>query len=124
MRKQNEHFSAEKLAETIIFGILEKKGLQISKIDFSGMDNSISNYFIICHGNSSSQVDAIADSVQEQVYKQLGEKPTYTEGKENKEWILIDYVDVVVHIFQEPTRRFYNIEKLWADAKIETIENS
>jgi len=87
------------------------------------MPNSISKYFIICHGTSTSQVDAIADSVAEQVYKQLGEKPVFTEGKENKEWILVDFIDVVVHIFQESTRRFYNIEGLWADAKIDTIQN-
>ncbi|MCD6091277.1 MAG: ribosome silencing factor [Bacteroidales bacterium] len=123
MRKNTEAVSAEKLAETIIFGILEKKGLEITKIDFSKMPNSISKYFIICHGTSTSQVDAIADSVAEQVYKQLGEKPVFTEGKENKEWILVDFIDVVVHIFQESTRRFYNIEGLWADAKIDTIQN-
>jgi len=122
MRKHKDPISSEKLAETVIFGILEKKGQEITKIDFSEMPNSVSNYFVICHGGSTSQVDAIADSVEEQVFKQLGEKPTYTEGKQNKEWILIDFVDVVVHIFLEPTRRFYNIEGLWADAKTETIQ--
>lgn len=123
MRKNTEDFTAEKLVETIIFGILEKKGLEITKIDFSKMQNSISKYFIVCHGTSTSHIDAIADSVEEQVFKQLGDKATYTEGKENKEWILVDFIDVVVHIFQEPTRRFYNIEGLWADAKIDTIKN-
>ena len=123
MRKKTDPISAEKLAEIVIFGILEKKGLEITKIDFSKLPNSISKYFIICHGSSNSQVDAIADSVQEQAFKQLGEKPAYIEGKENKEWVLVDFVDVVVHIFQEPIRRFYDIEGLWADAKIETIKN-
>lgn len=123
MRKKTEDVSAEKLAETIIFGILEKKGLEITKIDFSEMPNAISKYFIVCHGNSSSQVDAIADSVEEQAFKQLREKPAFVEGKENKEWILVDFIDVVVHVFQESTRRFYNIEGLWADAKIQTIQN-
>ena len=122
MRKHKDPISSEKLAETVIFGILEKKGMEITKIDFSELSNSISKYFIVCHGGSTSQVDAIADSVAEQAFKQLGEKPVFTEGKENKEWILIDFVDVVVHIFQESTRRFYNIEGLWADAKIETIQ--
>lgn len=124
MRKHKDPISSEKLAETVIFGILEKKGMEITKIDFSEMSNSISKYFIICHGSSTSQVDAIADSVAEQAFKQLGEKPVHTEGRENKEWILIDFVDVVVHVFQEPTRRFYNIEGLWADAKIETIQTT
>ncbi len=123
MRNKTDEVSAEKLAETIIFGILEKKGLEITKIDFSEMPNAISKYFIVCHGNSSSQVDAIADSIAEQAYKQLGEKPAFTEGRENKEWILVDFIDVVVHVFQESTRRFYNIEGLWADAKIQTIQN-
>ena len=122
MRKHKDPISSEKLAETVIFGILEKKGMEITKIDFSEMSNSISKYFIVCHGGSTSQVDAIADSVAEQAFKQLGEKPVLTEGRENKEWILIDFVDVVVHVFQESTRRFYNIEGLWADAKIETIQ--
>lgn len=123
MRKKTEDVSAEKLAETIIFGILEKKGLEITKIDFSEMPNAISKYFIVCHGNSSSQVHAIADSIEEQAFKQLREKPAFVEGKENKEWILVDFIDVVVHVFQESTRRFYNIEGLWADAKIQTIQN-
>ncbi len=123
MRNKTDEVSAEKLAETIIFGILEKKGLEITKIDFSEMPNAISKYFSVCHGNSSSQVDAIADSIAEQAYKQLGEKPAFTEGRENKEWILVDFIDVVVHVFQESTRRFYNIEGLWADAKIQTIQN-
>jgi ribosome-associated protein len=122
MRKQTNPISTEKLVETIIFGILEKKGLEITKIDFSKMQSSICKYFVICHGTSNSHIDAIAYSIEEQTHKQLGEKPIFTEGKENKEWILIDYFDVVVHVFQEPTRRFYNIEKLWADAKIETIK--
>ncbi len=123
MRKNSEPFTTEKLVETVIFGILEKKGLEITKIDFSGMSNSICKYFIVCHGTSNSHIDAIAYSIEEQVFKQLGDKATYTEGKENKEWILIDFIDVVVHVFQEPTRRFYNIEGLWADAKINTIQN-
>jgi len=122
MRKQSEQISAEKLVETAIFGILEKKGLEITKIDFSDMPNAVSKYFIICHGTSNAHVDAIADSVEEQVFKQLGEKPAFVEGKENKEWILVDFIDVIVHVFQEPIRRFYNIEGLWADAKITSIE--
>lgn len=123
MIKKTEHTSSEKLAETVIFGILEKKGLEIVKIDFLKIPNAICKYFIVCHGSSTSQVSAIADSIEEQAFKQLGEKPAFAEGRENKEWILIDFVDVVVHVFQESTRRFYNIEGLWADAKIETIKN-
>lgn len=123
MRKRKDDSEAEKLLETIVFGILEKKGLEITTIDFSEFPNAISKYFVICHGTSNAHVDAIAYSVEEQAYKQLGEKPAFIEGKENKEWILVDFIDVVVHVFQEPTRRFYNIEKLWADAKIKTFKN-
>jgi len=123
MRRKKDDPSTEKLLETIIFGILEKKGLEITTIDFSELPNSICKYFVICHGTSNSHTDAIAYSIEEQAHKQLGEKPAFTEGKENKEWILVDFIDVVVHVFQEPIRRFYNIEKLWADAKIKTIKN-
>lgn len=123
MRKKHDIASAEKLVETVIFGILEKKGLEVTTIDFSKLPNAISKYFVVCHGTSGTHAEALADSVEEQVFKQLGEKPAFTEGKENKEWILIDFIDVIVHVFQEPTRRFYNIEKLWADAKISTINN-
>ena len=83
----------------------------------------MSNYFIICHGNTKIQVEAIAEAIEENVRQKIADKPWHKEGLENAEWILLDYVDVVVHIFQESTRSFYNLEKLWADAVIKEYES-
>ena len=109
------------LAETIVKGILEKKGKNILCLNLTGIGSSVCNYFIICEADSTTQVNAIADSVEETVKKELGENPYHAEGYENAEWILIDYVDVVVHIFQPDIRSFYNLEALWADAEVEEL---
>jgi ribosome-associated protein len=114
---------SEKLARSIIHGIQEKKGKGIISLNLTNLDNSVSNYFVICHGNTKIQVEAIAGAVEEIVKKKLGDKPWHKEGFENAEWILLDYVDVVVHIFQESTRTFYNLEKLWADAEIKEYKS-
>ena len=118
--KQN---NSEKLTQSIIQGIQEKKGYGIVRMNLSNLANSVSNYFVICHGNTKVQVEAIADAVEENVRKKIGDKPWHKEGFENAEWILLDYVDVVVHIFQENTRTFYSLEKLWADAEIKEYDN-
>lgn len=110
------------LAEAVIDGILEKKGKDIISLDLSNVKNSVCNFFVICHGTSRTHVEAIADSIEDQVRTKLKEKPWHREGIENAEWILLDYVDVVAHIFQEKTREFYHLEKLWADAEIKKIE--
>lgn len=110
--------NSEKLTLSIIHGIQEKKGKGIISLNLTNLNNSVSNYFVICHGNTKIQVEAIAGAVEEIVKKKLGDKPWHKEGFENAEWILLDYVDVVVHIFTKETRAFYNIEKLWADAEI------
>lgn len=114
---------SEKLTRSIIHGIQEKKGKGIISLNMTNLDNSVSNYFVICHGNTKIQVEAIAGAVEEIVKKKLGDKPWHKEGFENAEWILLDYVDVVVHIFQESTRTFYNLEKLWADAEIKEYKS-
>jgi len=114
---------SEKLALSIIHGIQEKKGKGIISLNMTNLNNSVSNYFVVCHGNTKIQVEAIADAVEEIVRKKLGDKPWHKEGFENAEWILLDYVDVVVHIFQESTRTFYNLEKLWADAEIKEYKS-
>lgn len=116
-----EH-NKEAVIQNIIEGILEKKGHEIVDINLSALENSICDNFIICHGTSGRQVDAIAQSVEKTVKENTGEKPWHKEGYQNAEWILLDYIDVVVHIFNEQTRKFYNLEGLWADAKIKTIE--
>ena len=115
VKKNNE---AAKLLEKVVEGILKTKGLKVISLDLTKLPNAVSNYFVICHGTSKVQVEAIADSVLEETLKADGSKPWHKEGFENAEWILLDYVNVVVHIFMEETRAFYNIEKLWADAGI------
>lgn len=121
-RKQSE--TSGMLADVIVKGMQEKLGLDIVKLNLSGIPNSITDYFVICHGASRSQVDAIADSVQFEVKKAIGAFPIHREGFENCEWVLLDYFDVVVHIFQEEKRGFYQLEKLWADAPRENIKDT
>lgn len=109
------------LADAAVDGILEKKGKNISVLNLKEIPNRVCDYFIICQADSTTQVNAIAGSVEEIVKKKTGEKPYRSEGFENAEWILIDYVTVVVHIFQSHIRNFYNLEALWADAEVTEI---
>ena len=121
MTENNE--DASPLIDNIIRGIFEKKGERVLKLDFRSIGNSVCDYFIICHGNSATQVDSITESVELQVKKNTGEYPNHREGTENSHWVLLDYGDVVVHIFQEQFREFYNLESLWADAAIEELRD-
>lgn len=114
--------TSPELAESAIRGIQEVKGKEIISIDLRSISNSVSDFFIICHGSSDTHVDAIARSVEKTISDDTGENPLHREGTENAEWILLDYFNVVVHIFKEEARRFYNLEKLWADAEVEEIE--
>jgi ribosome-associated protein len=114
----------QQLLDAIVDGILDKKGHQILVLDLRPTGNSVADWFVICHGTSNTQADAIADSVEDTVRKRLHEKPWHTEGFQNAEWILLDYVNVVVHVFQEPIRDFYRLEDLWADAPTVKIEES
>jgi len=122
MRKTDDITSKE-LTDVIVEGIQEKKGKNIVVLDMTKLDNSICQYFVICDGDSNIHVDAVADSVDEYVREKLSEKPFHIEGRENAEWILVDYVDVIVHVFQRSIREFYNLEGLWADAKRTEIED-
>lgn len=112
------------LVENIIKGIQEKKGKSIVNLDITKLEQSIADNFIICHAESNTQVDAIADSVEYFVKKELKEKPIHKEGKQNSQWVLLDYGMVIVHIFQKEYRDFYNLEGLWADANIQTIQDT
>lgn len=103
-------------------GMTEKKAQDIVKLDFTGMENSITDYFMICEAETDKQVEAIADSVEKFVKKETGEHVFHKEGYENVEWIILDYFDVVVHIFRAESREYYGLEDLWADAKITNIE--
>lgn len=112
------------LLETITEGIRQIKGEDITILDLTQIENIIFDYFIVCTGNSSTQISAIAASVREQVFKNIREKPFRIEGLANAQWVLMDYDVVIVHIFQKSTREYYGIENLWGDAiKLERSEN-
>ncbi|MGQ8337664.1 ribosome silencing factor [Sunxiuqinia sp. A32] len=113
---------SEELINAIIEGIQRKKGQDIIKIDLTKINHSECNYFIICHGNSTTQVDAIAHSVEDTVEELTGDIAWHKDGYKNSIWVLLDYAVIMVHVFQHDTRQFYNLENLWADAKIETIK--
>ena len=100
----------------VVAGIQDKKGKNITVLDMKDVDSAVCNYFVICEGNSNTQVDAIADSVWDKVREDTGEKPLHDEGRENCTWVLLDYSDVIVHIFQRDARQFYQLETLWNDA--------
>lgn len=106
----------EKLTGTIIRAIQDKKGKNIVSLDLSKIDGAICSCFIVCNADSTTQVVAIAAGIEEQVLETLGEKVWRVEGQQNALWIAMDYVDVVVHIFQTELREFYKLEELWADA--------
>jgi len=116
--------AVEELRDAIIRGMQEKKGHEITSLDLRKTGNSVADCFIVCHGESTTQVEAIAKSVEEQVYKELKEDPAHREGFQNLEWVLLDYYNVVAHIFVKERREFYGIERLWADAKILNIANN
>tara|TARA_B110000037_G_C16843103_1_gene392640 strand:+ start:157 stop:522 length:366 start_codon:yes stop_codon:yes gene_type:complete len=110
------------LLENIIDAIKDLKGLEIVSLDLRKLDSAISKYFVICTGTSSTHVNAIEGSIKKTISKDLGEKPFHTEGNRVGEWILMDYSDIIVHIFQEKTRAFYNIEDFWGDAEFKNYK--
>jgi ribosome-associated protein len=122
MAKKNS--SNDDLLANIIKGIEEVKGENIDILDLRAIDNTVCDYFVVCNGNSNTQVNAIVGSIQKIVSKELKDKPWHVEGAENGEWVLMDYVTIVVHVFQKNIREYYRIESLWGDAKITTIETN
>ncbi|MCU0327191.1 MAG: ribosome silencing factor [Spirosomaceae bacterium] len=122
--KKKKELSAEALCRLVVNGMLEKKATNVVVMDLRNVKNAITDYFVICSGNSDTQIDAIATSVEEEVYKANEISAWHKEGKQNKEWILIDYVDVVAHVFRKDRRTFYDLEALWGDAEIRVIEES
>ena len=113
--------NTDELISVIIKGIDDVKGDDIQLLDLREIENTVCDYFIICSGSSNTQVNAITGSIQKLVSKELKDKPWHIEGQNNSEWILMDYVNVVVHVFQKHVREFYDIESLWGDAKITQI---
>ena len=122
MTKKNTN--NDDLLALIIKGIEDVKGNDINILDLREIENTVCDYFVICNGNSNTQVNAIVGSVQKEVSKELKEKPWHVEGEQNGEWVLMDYVSIVVHVFQKHIREYYNIESLWGDAKITTIDTN
>ena len=112
-----------KLIDEILFSIEDVKGVDVNIMDLSKISNTVCGFFIVCTGTSNTNVAAISNSVKRHVSKKLKEKPFSIEGVENQEWVLIDYVDVVVHIFQREIREYYDLENLWGDAKITNVES-
>ncbi len=121
---QKKQAGTDQLITQIIRGIEDVKGNDIEILDLRDIENTVCDYFIICNGTSNTQVNAIVNSVQKSVSKALKEKPWHVEGSDNSEWVLMDYVHVVVHVFQKHIREFYDIEGLWGDAKSVKIETT
>ncbi|MDO1499837.1 ribosome silencing factor [Winogradskyella maritima] len=116
--------NADQLITTILAGIEEVKGKEIVILDLREIENTVCDYFVICEGTSNTQVNAIVNSIQKLVSKTIKDKPWHIEGTDNAEWVLMDYVNVVVHVFQKHIREYYDIESLWGDAKTTEIETS
>lgn len=123
MAKKKKGIDSEKLSELIVKGMQDKKATDIVVLDLRKVKNAVADFFVIASGNSDRQLDAIADSIDESVYKGLKENPWHTEGKNNKEWMLLDYINVVAHVFRKDKRDFYSLEKLWGDAEVIEIED-
>lgn len=118
------NLNSEELTQAIVDGMQEKKAEDIVVMDLRGVKNSIADFFVICSGNSDTQIDAISESIEKEVHKKDKENPWHREGKENKEWVLLDYVNVVAHIFKKDKRIFYGLEDLWGDAVITEVAQS
>ncbi|TAH21610.1 MAG: ribosome silencing factor [Cytophagales bacterium] len=114
---------SETLCKTVIEGMQEKKGLDIVVLDLREIKGAVTDFFVICSANSDTQAEALMNSVAEQVYKGIGEDVWQKEGAGNREWILLDFVDVVAHIFKKDRRKFYGLEELWGDAEISFIND-
>ena len=115
--------SSELVKKFVVEGLQEIKGQNITVLDLREIENAVTDFFIIAEGNSNTQVNSLADSVHKVVRENVGDKPWHIEGRDNSEWVLMDYVTVVVHVFQKGIREFYDLEGLWGDAEITIIEN-
>lgn len=113
----------QKLVDTIVKGIQEKKGFDIVTADLSHIETAPAQYFVICSGNSPQQVEAVADSVEEIARVEAGEKPAAVAGRENAHWVALDYGTVMVHIFLPEAREHYDLENLWVDSELNEIPN-
>ena len=120
----NKNIDKQQLTNKIVETIQDTKGEDIMIFDLSKIENSVAQTYIICTGNSNTQVSAISGNIEKKVRNELQDRPWHVEGTENSLWVLLDYVSVVVHVFQRQTREYYDIEELWGDAVITKIENN
>lgn len=116
--------NVDELVEYVLEGIDDLKGEEVTLLDLRAIDSAVCDYFVICNGSSNTHVNSIVRSVDKNVKKALQEKPWHIEGMEHGEWVLMDYVDVVVHVFQQHIRDYYDIESLWGDAKAIAVEGN
>ncbi len=120
----NQLEESKRITEVIVHGMQEKKAKDIVSLDLRNISSSVSDFFVVCHADSSTQVKAIADSVKDEMMKAFGEEPWHKEGFQNSEWILLDFVSVVVHIFRTEKREHYGVEDLWGDAEVVTYQSA
>jgi len=123
VKNRNKSFSTQ-LSDIIISGIQEKKGNEIVRLDLRNIAGAVTDYFVICHADSAPQIQAIAKSVEDEAFKALKQSPWRKEGETQGEWVLLDFVDVVVHIFRTDVRQHYGIEDLWGDAEVEIYKSA
>ncbi|MEA5460722.1 ribosome silencing factor [Arcicella sp. LKC2W] len=120
--KAKKNISSEELSQIVVKGMQERKALNIVVMDMRQVKNAFTDFFVVCSGTSDTQIDAIADSVDKEVWEATSQNPRSMEGKANREWILVDYYDVIVHVFKKDRREFYKLEELWGDAEFTYIE--
>jgi ribosome-associated protein len=123
MKDSKIEANSDILAELVVKGMQEKKAADIVVMNLKSLKNAVSDYFIIASANSDTQLDAIASAIEEEVFKATRQNPWQSEGRTNNEWVLLDYVDVVAHIFLKDKREFYALEELWGDARIQHVES-
>lgn len=120
---QQKNISIEQFCDLIIDGLQDKKAKNIVKIDLRHLDDAPTDFFIVCEGDSNTQVKALSDGVYARVKKELNMIPTHVEGTQQSLWVLVDYFDVVVHVFYRETRKYYELEDLWSDGIFTEYEN-
>ncbi|SIT91526.1 ribosome silencing factor [Pontibacter indicus] len=124
MKETKAEANSDILAELVVKGMQEKKANDIVVLNLKSLKNAVSDYFVIASASSDTQLDAIASSIEEEIFKATRQNPWQSEGRTNKEWVLLDYVDVVAHVFLKDKREFYALEELWGDAGIRRIEDA
>ena len=123
MTKVHKPITGNPLIQSIVRGIQEVKGRDIMVLDLRSIPHAVADYFVVCHGNSNTQVQSIARSIEAEVQKDLNDRPWNKEGVQNANWILLDYSEAVVHVFYKEDREYYALEDLWADAKVSEVES-